>query len=144
MSTDSSGFCSRDADQLSCTRVRAWTICRGCPAASAKYRHSKYYFDAGRSAACCAAFRAMHALESMSCKLELHAARLTACPLLQEEEEGIGDVDLFTLNEDGSRLQVNPKWLQHLQVICLACPCTGPIYLLHLVTPRGFLSQACI
>ena len=36
--------------------------------------------------------------------------------MLQEEEEGIGDVDLFTLNEDGDRLQVNPKWLQHLQV----------------------------
>ncbi|KAK9806100.1 hypothetical protein WJX72_001362 [[Myrmecia] bisecta] len=33
----------------------------------------------------------------------------------EEEEEGIGDVDLFTLTEDGSKLMVNAKWLQHLQ-----------------------------
>ena len=33
---------------------------------------------------------------------------------LQEEEEGIGDVDLFTLVDDGMRLAVNAKWLGHL------------------------------
>ena len=33
----------------------------------------------------------------------------------EEEEEGIGDVDLFTLTEGGSALTVNAKWLQHLQ-----------------------------
>lgn len=35
-------------------------------------------------------------------------------PWLQEEEEGIGDVDLFTLVDDGKRLAVNAKWLGHL------------------------------
>ena len=35
---------------------------------------------------------------------------------LQELEEGIGDVDLFTLLEDRETLTVNAKWLQHLQV----------------------------
>jgi len=39
---------------------------------------------------------------------------------LQEEEEGIGDVDLFTLTEDRNKLVVNVKWLQHLQ----ACTCS--------------------
>jgi hypothetical protein len=33
---------------------------------------------------------------------------------LQEEEEGIGDVDLFTLVDGGARLAVNAKWLGHL------------------------------
>ena len=33
----------------------------------------------------------------------------------EEEEEGIGDVDLFTLTEGGTALTVNAKWLQHLQ-----------------------------
>ena len=33
-----------------------------------------------------------------------------------EEEEGIGDVDLFTLAPDRSKLTVNAKWLHHLQV----------------------------
>ena len=42
-----------------------------------------------------------------------------SCWLLQEEEEGIGDVDLFTLTEDRKKLVVNVKWLQHLQV----CSC---------------------
>ena len=32
----------------------------------------------------------------------------------QEEEEGIGDVDLFQLDGDGSRLGVQEKWLGHL------------------------------
>lgn len=36
--------------------------------------------------------------------------------LQQEEEETIGDVDLFALTEDKSALTVNAKWLQHLQV----------------------------
>ena len=37
----------------------------------------------------------------------------------EEDEEGIGDVDLFTLTDDGQSLTVNAKWLQHLQA-CLA------------------------
>lgn len=41
---------------------------------------------------------------------------------LQEEEEGIGDVDLFTLTEDRTKLVVNVKWLQHLQVCHLPAP----------------------
>ena len=36
--------------------------------------------------------------------------------LIQEEEEGIADVDLFTLTVDKDKLSVNSKWLQHLQV----------------------------
>ncbi len=36
------------------------------------------------------------------------------CPTAQEEE-AIGDVDLFTVSEDGKELTVNAKWLQHLQ-----------------------------
>ena len=32
-----------------------------------------------------------------------------------QEEEAIGDVDLFTVSEDGAELTVNAKWLQHLQ-----------------------------
>ena len=42
---------------------------------------------------------------------------------VQEEEEGIGDVDLFTLTSDKDKLTVNSKWFQHLQVrveICLS------------------------
>lgn len=38
------------------------------------------------------------------------------CVHVQEEEEGIGDVDLFTLSDDRTKLSVNVKWLQHLQV----------------------------
>ena len=47
---------------------------------------------------------------------------------LQEEEEGIGDVDLFTLTEDRKKLVVNVKWHQHLQV--------GLLILLSVVTPQ--------
>ena len=36
------------------------------------------------------------------------------CPT-EQEEEAIGDVDLFTVSEDGKELTVNAKWLQHLQ-----------------------------
>jgi len=32
----------------------------------------------------------------------------------EKEEEGIGDVDLFTLVDSGERLAVNAKWLGHL------------------------------
>ena len=32
-----------------------------------------------------------------------------------EEEEGIGDVDLFSLSPEREQLLVNAKWLQHLQ-----------------------------
>ena len=35
---------------------------------------------------------------------------------VQEEEEGIGDVDLFTLTSDKDKLTVNSKWFLHLQV----------------------------
>ena len=53
--------------------------------------------------------------------LHLHSSRHTVCLIfayvyMQEEEEGIGDVDLFTLSEDQTKLSVNVKWLQHLQV----------------------------
>ncbi len=42
---------------------------------------------------------------------------LTCCgPPQQEEEEVIGDVDLFSLAADNTELTVNAKWLQHLQV----------------------------
>jgi len=34
----------------------------------------------------------------------------------EDPEEGIGDVDLFTLQDDKLSLTVNAKWLQHLQV----------------------------
>lgn len=34
----------------------------------------------------------------------------------EEEEEGIGDVDLFALDKDNEVLTVNAKWLHHLQV----------------------------
>lgn len=34
----------------------------------------------------------------------------------EEEEEGIGDVDLFSLVDEHTKLTVNAKWLQHLQV----------------------------
>ena len=33
-----------------------------------------------------------------------------------EEEEGIGDVDLFALDKEKEVLTVNSKWLHHLQV----------------------------
>lgn len=32
-----------------------------------------------------------------------------------EEEEAMGDVDLWSLAEEGAALTVNSKWLQHLQ-----------------------------
>lgn len=32
-----------------------------------------------------------------------------------QEEEVIGDVDLFSLSEDKSEITVNAHWLQHLQ-----------------------------
>ena len=34
----------------------------------------------------------------------------------EEEEEGIGDVDLFALDKESEVLTVNSKWLYHLQV----------------------------
>ena len=37
------------------------------------------------------------------------------CISTEQEEEAIGDVDLFTVSEDGKELTVNAKWLQHLQ-----------------------------
>ena len=58
----------------------------------------------------------------------VHSSRLSPChvtdtehmPEQEDEENGIGDVDLFTLSEDKTELTVNAKWLQHLQV--RACP----------------------
>lgn len=38
-----------------------------------------------------------------------------ACTLLQEEEENMGDVDLWAITPNSSGLTVNGKWLQHLQ-----------------------------
>ena len=35
----------------------------------------------------------------------------------EEEEEGIGDVDLFSLVDEHTKLTINAKWLQHLQVL---------------------------
>lgn len=59
--------------------------------------------------------------QSFACIFErldhIKALVLTALYCLQELEEGIGDVDLFTLQEDRETLMVNAKWLQHLQVI---------------------------
>ena len=43
----------------------------------------------------------------------------------QEEEEGIGDVDLFTLSDDRTKLSVNVKWLQHLQVMLFSAHMMG-------------------
>lgn len=66
------------------------------------------------------------------CKLEIPTPHLH----LQEEEEGIGDVDLFTLTEDRTKLVVNVKWLQHLQVrlliisFCLTAHAMKPWYLM--------------
>ncbi|KAK9824008.1 hypothetical protein WJX72_006929 [[Myrmecia] bisecta] len=34
---------------------------------------------------------------------------------VQEQKQGIGDIDLFTLSEDGSKLVINKSWLHHLQ-----------------------------
>lgn len=36
--------------------------------------------------------------------------------IVQEEEEGIGDMDLFTLTSDKHKLTVTSKWFQYLQV----------------------------
>lgn len=36
--------------------------------------------------------------------------------LSQEEEENMGDVDLWSLSEENTCLTVNARWLQHLQV----------------------------
>lgn len=34
---------------------------------------------------------------------------------MEEEEENMGDVDLWALTPEGDALTVNAKWLQHLQ-----------------------------
>lgn len=43
----------------------------------------------------------------------------------------IGDVDLWQLSEDGIKLQVNSKWLQHLQVGAGCLLCILPLLLLR-------------
>ena len=55
----------------------------------------------------------------------------------EDEESGIGDVDLFTLSEDKSQVTVNAKWLQHLQVSARACTCACALilYLFFLHAP---------
>lgn len=50
-------------------------------------------------------------VDSISGKLKPEAKELE----LEDDEEPIGDVDLFSLTEDASGLQVNSKWLGHLQ-----------------------------
>jgi hypothetical protein len=35
--------------------------------------------------------------------------------LLQQEEENMGDVDLWALTDDAGSMTVNSRWLQHLQ-----------------------------
>ena len=47
--------------------------------------------------------------------ISLLQASFTSCSHSCQEEEAIGDVDLFTVSEDGKELTVNAKWLQHLQ-----------------------------
>lgn len=44
-----------------------------------------------------------------------HVAYNPRAPTALQEEEAIGDVDLFTLTESGDALTVNAKWLQHLE-----------------------------
>ena len=44
----------------------------------------------------------------------------------EEEEEGIGDVDLFAVSPQAGQLSVNAKWLQHLQV-GVPAPLLGPL-----------------
>lgn len=45
----------------------------------------------------------------------------------EEEEEGIGDVDLFSLTPDREHLAVNEKWLRHLQVL-FSSPAQPPLH----------------
>ncbi len=47
----------------------------------------------------------------------------------EEEEEGIGDVDLFALDKDNEVLTVNAKWLHHLQV-SMACLSSAALFYL--------------
>ncbi len=56
--------------------------------------------------------------------------------LIQEEEEGIGDVDLFTLTVDKDKLTVNSKWLQHLQV--------SPALTLLMHRPSNCAAKSCL
>ena len=37
------------------------------------------------------------------------------CDVQEDEEESMGDVDLWSLVDEGKALTVNEKWLQHLQ-----------------------------
>ena len=40
----------------------------------------------------------------------------------EDEEESMGDVDLWAIVDEGRALTVNDKWLQHLQVcVCVVC-----------------------
>mmetsp|Transcript_9701 Transcript_9701/g.26290 ORF Transcript_9701/g.26290 Transcript_9701/m.26290 type:complete len:665 (+) Transcript_9701:145-2139(+) len=58
-------------------------------------------------------------LEWLTEKVDALSTRLKAEPKeseeLEEEEENMGDVDLWALANDGNALTVNARWLQHLQ-----------------------------
>ena len=96
--------------------IKSFGAAHGCwPVASAQFSHAQCYFHAGRSAACCTAGKTRNAVDAVMSQPELYAAHLTDWSSLQEEEGDVGDVDHFILNE-GESLQVNPEWLQYLQV----------------------------
>ena len=54
----------------------------------------------------------------LSVQVDGFSARIKPEPkdVEEEEEEGIGDVDLFALEKEDHMLTVNAKWLHHLQV----------------------------
>ena len=52
-------------------------------------------------------------IDGLTTKLKIEASELET--LDEEEDDPIGDVDLFSLIDDGKALEVNRKWLEHLQ-----------------------------
>lgn len=73
---------------------------------------------------------------------------------VQEEEENMGDVDLWSLTPDGQSLTVNAKWLQHLQdrllgedshprKVCTPT-CSMPHLIAHHCPPDGISSLKCL
>ena len=58
------------------------------------------------------------AVKVHACQVDGFSARIKPEPkdVEEEEEEGIGDVDLFALDKESKVLTVNSKWLYHLQV----------------------------
>ncbi|BDA41097.1 probable inactive ubiquitin carboxyl-terminal hydrolase 54 at C-terminar half [Coccomyxa sp. Obi] len=59
----------------------------------------------------------MRICEWLTDKVDGFSARIKPEPkeVEEEEEEGIGDVDLFSLINEHTKLTINAKWLQHLQ-----------------------------